>query len=430
MPTTTWPLTSRLTWPLTGPLDLSNKRLQPSFALDFLSGVLDSRVTLTRPSGRTRWNSSGVLETLGNNVPAFDYDPLTLAIKGLLIEEQRTNSIRNSTMVGAVAGTPGTLPTNWSVFTSLTGLTRQVVGTGTEAGVSYIDVRLSGTPSAAGNYFLQFDTNTAVAALNGQTWTSSLFNKLASGSLSGVTEIRLATSQRDGSGNDLGSAYNVFAPSATMTRSTHTLTNSSASTAFELTYVQFVLSGAAIDFTIRLGLPQLEQGAFATSPIPTTTAAATRAADVALVSPLAAWFNANEGTLVAKVRWGGLAASSFPGLGFRGAGLEAIGFFANQATGQSVALVRDAAQVSQAQMTIQGAGVVPGARSAMVLAYKANDFAACANGGTVLTDTSGTVPTMNRLQAYNLDNSLNGWLEVLSYYPIRLPNATVQALAA
>jgi hypothetical protein len=62
--------------------------------------------------------------------------------QGLLVEEARTNSIRNNSMQGAVAGTPGTLPTNWSESRAA-GLTQTVVGTGTQNGIDYIDIRLN-----------------------------------------------------------------------------------------------------------------------------------------------------------------------------------------------------------------------------------------------------------------------------------------------
>ena len=54
----------------------------------------------------------------------------------------------------------------------------------------------------------------------------------------------------------------------------------------------------AVDFV------QNEAGAYATSPIPTTTAAVTRAADVIIintaVAPIASWINETAGTLYAE----------------------------------------------------------------------------------------------------------------------------------
>ena len=98
-------------------------------------------ITFTRASTATYFDSAGVLQSAAVDQPRLDYNPSTLAAQGYLIEESRTNSIRNNTMVGAVVGTPGTIPTNWQVFTNVTGLTRQIVGTGTENGITYIEVK-------------------------------------------------------------------------------------------------------------------------------------------------------------------------------------------------------------------------------------------------------------------------------------------------
>lgn len=68
----------------------------PVFHFNPMSGALDSRATFTRSSTAWYWNSSGVLTSASSNTPRFDYDPATLAFKGLLIEEARTNLFLNS----------------------------------------------------------------------------------------------------------------------------------------------------------------------------------------------------------------------------------------------------------------------------------------------------------------------------------------------
>ena len=106
----------------------------PALLLNFLSGTLDSRVTFTRAlNTATRVNSSGLIETVNANIPRFDYDPVTLQPRGLLIEEGRTNLLLNSLLDGTSLSAQG-------VTVTATAHTLSFYGTGT--------VTLSGTHSA------------------------------------------------------------------------------------------------------------------------------------------------------------------------------------------------------------------------------------------------------------------------------------------
>lgn len=58
---------------------------RPDTNLQFLSGLLDPRVSAwTRSGVSSRWDAAGALQAPGDNVARFDYDPLTLAPKGLM----------------------------------------------------------------------------------------------------------------------------------------------------------------------------------------------------------------------------------------------------------------------------------------------------------------------------------------------------------
>jgi len=406
----------------------------PSFALDFVNGTnaLDPRVTFTRASSATYFDSAGVLQSAANDVPRFDYNPSTLAAQGLLIEEARTNSIRNSTMQGAAAGTPGTLPTNWSTFTPLTGLTREIVGTGTESGITYIDVRVSGTPSAAGVFLINFESNTQNVASNGQSWSGSTYCKLQAGSLTGISSLVLRTSALDAAQVEVSNTSQTFTPT-TAALSTQRIsanhTNTSASTAYEIVYLRVSLSGAAIDITLRIGLPQLELGAFATSVIPTTTTALTRSADVASVNTLSPWYNASEGTIYTEFSAYNTSTSRVL------AQLDDTGFnnrifaFVQANNGIQTNVVVGGSSV--AQLFPAGTYTSP-AIGKISQSYAVNNFASCFNGGAVSTDTSGAIPTVTQMRigfdggsAYS-----NGHLRRIAYYNTRLPNAQLQALTA
>jgi hypothetical protein len=94
--------------------DLDIPVVLPTLNLDFAnSQSLDERITFTRGSIGTFVNKNGLIETAAANIPRFDYDPITGECKGLLIEEQRTNLVVNSTS-----------PT----FTSLTGISTTTDG--------------------------------------------------------------------------------------------------------------------------------------------------------------------------------------------------------------------------------------------------------------------------------------------------------------
>ena len=70
---------------------------RPTLNLDFInSQVVNPRITFTRASTATRINARGLIESVLSNVPRISFDPVTLACRGLLIEEQRTNLVLNS----------------------------------------------------------------------------------------------------------------------------------------------------------------------------------------------------------------------------------------------------------------------------------------------------------------------------------------------
>jgi hypothetical protein len=68
----------------------------PSFQRDFTSGSLGAGAVFTRASTGTYYDSAGVLRTAAINAPRFDYDPATLQLKGLLLEDTSTNLAQQS----------------------------------------------------------------------------------------------------------------------------------------------------------------------------------------------------------------------------------------------------------------------------------------------------------------------------------------------
>lgn len=199
------------------------------------------------------------------------------SITGSNFGVSRTNYIRNNTMVGAVAGTPGTLPTNWSVASSVSGLSYQIVGTGTESGITYIDIKWTGTPSGNGTIQHTFESNTNTAATSGQNWTASAYCRLVGGAIPSTASLLVVErSSANAFLTSSSTSVTILNSSLISQRTAHARTLNNASTAYVNSRLDVsVTSGVAVDFTLRIGMPQLEQGAFATNVIPTSTAAVT-----------------------------------------------------------------------------------------------------------------------------------------------------------
>ncbi len=375
--------------------------------------------------------------TTANGAQRLDYSPSTLQCNGLLIEEQRTNSVRNNTMQGTAAGTPGTLPTNWIGDTTVAGVTRQIVGTGVEKGITYIDIRVSGTTSGALIFGIQTEGNTQTAALNAQRWTSSLYARVVAGSFANITRVSHIVRYNDAAGVLLTSgALDITPTTAALNtqRFANTVLSSNALTAFVGQVFQVEAgAGVAVDITLRIGLPQLELGAFATSVIPTTTAAATRAADVASVNTLSPWYNATEGTLYAEYsRFGAVNFQTCASLGeATSQNLITLGFGSGAPSNSNRFSVTVAGSTQSIIVLLTNPALNTIAKT--VGAYAENNFAGTANGAVPGTATSGVVPSGITVLSLGCNsalngNFLNGYIRRIAYYPTRQPNATLRAI--
>jgi hypothetical protein len=237
------------------------------------------------------------------DVPRLDYrnaDGSLNSCPRLLLEPQRTNSIRNSTMVGAVAGSPGTLPTNWT--TTNGGLTRTIVGLGTENGLQYMDIRFNGTATST-TAFMPLEGTTSIAAATAQSWTHSAYFKQITSSPNSVTLAIIERTSVGGYVTEGGSSALSLTTSLSRFSFTRTLSGG-ATVAFAQPLVYFNLTnGAAYDFTIRIAAPQMELGAYATTFIPTTTAAVTRLGEIGSKTGVSSLIGQTQGTIFVDIQY-------------------------------------------------------------------------------------------------------------------------------
>jgi hypothetical protein len=381
-------------------------------------------VTFTNSSPAWGFNSSGILVQPTANVPFIEYDPATGACLGWRVWDAVTNSIRNNTMVGAVAGTPGTLPTNWS--TSLpAGLTRQVVGVGAVNGIEYIDIRFSGTPTITSNIQIKPDGNAgAIAATASQSWAISSWVAVVAGSTANLSSPRLALNDYSAGPTYLRTAIyasNVLSAGSTFARVSGVNTTGASTTIVEPLFLFDVTSGLAVDITIRIGLPQLQQSATVGPVVKTSGLTASSTADVASITgaAFAGIWNQAAGTIYAEATTSATGPPVFVPRATASTGDRIQ--FAFGSTGQSAVLV---SSVIQAIFT-------PSTASKRALAFAANDFA-LAYGSTIETDTSGTVPTIEYATIGRFDfgglQYLNGYIRELATIKSRRPNTNLQAM--
>lgn len=226
--------------------------------------------------------------------PRFDYDPSTLAAKGLLIEGTRTNLVLQSsaltdaawTAYQAAFTTDATLdPTGVAAqkLTATSGTTRQpqVYSTATVA-------ITSGSQYTLSCYVKAGTLNYAAITLYGNVtghWVSAVFD---------LSTSATTTASQTAVGGTSGTLYSTFKQNVGngwyRVGITCSVARSAAMTIIELapaaTGNTFAVASGSINFgtaagteNIYISAPQLELGAFATSYIPTVASSVTRAAE-------------------------------------------------------------------------------------------------------------------------------------------------------
>lgn len=244
-------------------LDFANGRYMREGEAVSLAAVLSA----SRTSPATWFTQAGVLQSFGANVPA-------ITDRGLYPGGQRTNLVPNNTYQGASAG--GAFPAGWSAVNA-PGVVWSVEGLGTGVdGLPYIDVRISGTNSSGTTQFPQVHLVVGTSAITGNL-TGSMRLEVLSATLAGrVAEL-----------NASATALNIPStdPAVYDVRLTRSFV-AGGSLIYRL--VSQVNSGVSIDNRYRLSGIQLEEGDFASPPIATAGAPATRLADSITVPDFAA----------------------------------------------------------------------------------------------------------------------------------------------
>ncbi len=427
------------------PPDTSNVNISyPSMSMDFANdrysynGTLynsfstfasAASVTFTNDGNGTYVDASGNIQQGSANTPRLDHDPDTLEPLGILIEEERTNLFTYNKLNDAALQSTDQMLGDVSINGSQAGVTAEVVATGTENGLPYIDWHIYGTNSSGGVYFFNItDTNT-VNISAGYNLTVSAYLKLVAGSTSGTT-IRLYQHYRDGSNALLSSTTLDVTPSITsnLTRffNPSTAPTSSATLQHKGIYVRMA-NGATADITLRVAGLQVEEGEFATSYIPTSGSAVTRAADSLTIPTSGGWYNQSAGTVFTDQSYVSETGSGFP-MFWRfddGTGGNRWNTFFSQSTND---IRFNAFNGGSGQGAFIGSSGVSGS-IVMAVGQAENNTNVAFNGTLDTTKTAWAVPTVTQLRLDQVNTSISKWTKEFRYYPLRVEDAQLQLLS-
>lgn len=401
--------------------------IKPSLLLDFARAqVVPPSVTFTRASTATRVGPSGLIETVGINVPRLDYDPITRACLGLLVEEQRTNEAWPSEPSTASTRTGPGSPAGYGIFdATFSTQSRNGIGGLNIIPDTTIDINgftgIGSVPFAGLHYGRGATASLKPISffINPLDWNFSIYAGVlatdgnptfANNASSHV--LLFNNGQYVGPPNLLKSIFS----DGTYWISGLIVSNSGTSTGV---LIHTRTAGDGMKKFWFGGLQQESTGAFSTSYIPTTTASATRAADTAVLSTLSPWYRADEGTLY-------LEGAHFLGASVN-SGIDLRDTTANKVTLRNSSAIVGVNSVTEASFSYAGDnGVV----SKKAMALKLNDVAVARNGVIVNSDTSVSLPSVSELR-FSVDGTsffYNGHIRQLKYFPQRLINAQLQAL--
>ena len=406
--------------------------IRPTLDFNFAAvKKLDSRITYTRTGPASYTDEFGKVVLVGDNTPRFDHDPSTRECKGFLLEESRTNYVRQSL----------TLATDWFAGSGSYGYNATITNPDGSVGAYYHtggelyhqNIDLSGA-----------STNVAIVSMwvkerSGHTGVMDIemFQQI-SGSVIGmgaftvnpITGTITTNGARwsDGTVTEYPNGWYRFSAKATTASG-----NFSSSTRLDIQNNEHYVWGM-----------QVEVGDFPTSFIPTRGSTATRGNDLCQITgqEFSDFYNQSEGTIVTEHNIATGVANgdntyvyqiddgSDTNVGWRlldhnsahGDLLRAYGFVGG-AWGSP-------------QYGFDSATPAHNTFLKVALGMKNNDFGVNFFGGTTATDTSGSVTGNGDMTELTIGNHrggtapLQGYLRRFIYYPQKLTTNQLKTITS
>jgi len=375
-----------------------------TYLLNQQSSSFAALVNFTRATTGGRFNQAGLFEMVAANQPRFDYDPITHAPLGLLIEESRTNVLIRSSEFDNAA---------WAKYAD--GSATTVITPGAAVSPDGSSNACKFAFAAGGNNLVTQNLTVTLGARSMSVWMRGVV---------GGEKITIDCKNTSSAGTN----GQEFILTTNWQRYTVRLTTISTSGGFQ--FRKNNSTGGLYEF-YAWGA-QFEAGEAESSYIPTGASSVTRAADGANVNNLAPWYNALEGTLYAEVA----APNNTPSSGIASRAVTLLesatsymSLYRTSAPGNGGA---DVVVAGTSQFNPYTKLIAPSSLSRMALAIKGNDSANAINGSVGTTDTNVVLANPVSLNiGQRVPNAFwNGYIKRVRYYPRRLTNAELMSLTA
>lgn len=388
------------------------------------SRSLDSRVAFTRASNAACFDRLGKLQTVANGMARFEYDPISLAPMGLLIEEQKANLLLRSEEFDNAS---------WSKLNATVDADSEVALDGNITSDKLVENSDTSsqhrcTQSVSGTTENAVLTFSVFAKAEGRNWirlanrTKGNVTLAAYFNLSDGTVGTVSNGVTAGIEHIVGGIY----------RCSHSL-NVGTGGSSQLAQLHPASADNTVVYDgdgssgIRFWGAQMEESAFPTSYIATAGVTVARNADAATITLSDIEFDTgnNSGFIEARTA---IVGGTQTLISIDDGTINERIYIERNSSDEIHLLVVDGG-VTQADLNF---GVVAD-NTVFKLAYRAsaNDFAGCLDGAAVITDTSGTMPTLTT-KRYGRDHaSANYWNRTImrdSVWSHKQPNARLQAL--
>ena len=372
---------------------------------DYVTGK--NLITFTRGSAATYYDANGIIQTAAADEPRFDHDPVTGESLGLLVEESRTNLIRESIVKPDL---PGQAYSFWSSFVGGTVIQADAaIAPDNTFTAALVENLTTSTGTILGRY--------EVALAN----VSGLIDSIWLKSVSGTTTISLygsPTSQNTYTSVTVGEEW----------------TRVEMPRPADANYFLKLFKATSDPVSLYVWGAQTEIGSFKTSYIPTSGSTVTRASDVADItgSNFSGWYNQSEGTVFSEYEWNLNNQQNYTFPWYIEQDSPNGVFHGNwgDTTRQRLCVRFNQTDIA---VVINIPDSAPGVMNKIASTIKPFDYAVSSNGSTVVPYTDRDLANnMVKLYIGGLGSSykINGHIKRLTYFPDRLPDATLQAITS